>query len=61
MTSLQIMERNYDPVIVFSFSKRECETLALQMSSLDLNDEAEKKLVEGVFNSAVCGAACTET
>ncbi|KAK9804329.1 hypothetical protein WJX72_007219 [[Myrmecia] bisecta] len=48
-----IMERNYDPVIIFSFSKKECEALALQMSELDLNDEDEKKLVDGVFWNAV--------
>ncbi len=32
-----IMERSYQPVIVFSFSKRECEAYALQMSKLDFN------------------------
>ena len=32
-----IMERSYQPVIVFSFSKRECEAHALQMSKLDFN------------------------
>ncbi len=47
------MERNYDPLIVFSFSKKECEALALQMSALDLNDEAEAKLVDGIFANAV--------
>ncbi len=26
------MERNYDPLIVFSFSKKECENLAKQVS-----------------------------
>jgi len=33
-----IMERNYQPVIIFAFSKRECESLGLQMSKLDFND-----------------------
>lgn len=28
-----IIQREYDPVILFSFSKRECETLALQVTS----------------------------
>lgn len=32
-----IMERNLAPVIVFSFSKKECEAYALQMSKLDFN------------------------
>jgi ATP-dependent RNA helicase DOB1 len=47
------MERNYHPVIIFSFSKRECEALALQMSKLDFNTADEKKLVDAVFYNAV--------
>lgn len=31
------MERELAPVIVFSFSKKECEAYALQMSKLDFN------------------------
>lgn len=27
-----VMDRNFDPVIVFSFAKRECETYAMLMS-----------------------------
>lgn len=33
-----IMLKNYNPVIVFSFSKKVCERLALKMSKLDFND-----------------------
>lgn len=33
-----IMIKNYHPVIVFSFSKKECEANALLMSKLDFND-----------------------
>ena len=40
-------------VIVFNFSKKECEALALQMQSLDLNDDAERALVDGIFSNAV--------
>ena len=47
------MERGYDPCIVFSFSKRECEALALQMVSLDLNSDAEKKLVQAIYTNAL--------
>ena len=43
-----IMERSYDPVIIFSFSKRECEAYALKMGKLDFNEEGEKELVEQV-------------
>ncbi|KAJ2295870.1 ATP-dependent RNA helicase mtr4, partial [Coemansia sp. RSA 2706] len=48
-----IMVRNYHPVIVFCFSKRECEGLALQMSKLDFNEPAEKDMVAEVFNNAI--------
>ncbi|KAJ2137118.1 ATP-dependent RNA helicase mtr4, partial [Coemansia sp. RSA 788] len=48
-----IMVRNYHPVIVFCFSKRECEGLALQMSKLDFNEPAEKEMVTEVFNNAI--------
>jgi len=37
-----IMIKNFHPVIVFCFSKRECEALALQMTKLDLNDRMYK-------------------
>ncbi|KAJ0396820.1 hypothetical protein P43SY_006597 [Pythium insidiosum] len=48
-----IMERQYDPVIVFSFSKRECEAYALLMSKLDFNTEEEKQMVEQVYKNAI--------
>lgn len=48
-----IMVKNFNPVIVFSFSKRECENLALQMSKLAFNDQSEKEMVSKVFNSAI--------
>ena len=48
-----IMVKNYNPVIVFSFSKRECENYALSMSNLAFNEESEKNIVSRVFNSAI--------
>lgn len=48
-----IMLKNYNPVIVFSFSKRECESGALQMSKLAFNDDSEKEMVSKVFDSAI--------
>ncbi|KAJ5787225.1 hypothetical protein N7457_002215 [Penicillium paradoxum] len=48
-----IMLKNYNPVIVFSFSKRECEAGALQMSKLAFNDDSEKNMVTKVFESAI--------
>ena len=38
-----IMERNFAPVIVFSFSKKECEAYALQMAKLDFNTRKFEK------------------
>ena len=32
-----VMERQLKPVIVFSFSRQNCEALALDMSKLDFN------------------------
>ena len=48
-----IMERNFAPVIVYSFSKKECEAYALQMAKLDFNTPEEKKLVGEVFQNAM--------
>jgi ATP-dependent RNA helicase DOB1 len=48
-----IMERDLDPCIVFSFSKKDCETYALQMSKLDFNSEEEKALVVQVYDNAL--------
>jgi len=48
-----IMLKKYNPVIVFSFSKRECEAGALQLSKLAFNDDSEKEMVSKVFNSAI--------
>lgn len=48
-----IMERKFQPVIVFSFSRRECEQYALSMSKLDFNTDEEKDAVENIFGSAI--------
>ncbi|KAL9100478.1 MAG: hypothetical protein Q9163_004151 [Psora crenata] len=48
-----IMMKNYNPVIVFSFSKNQCESYALQMSNLTFNGPEEKVLVEKRFNNAL--------
>lgn len=33
-----IMERSFAPVIVFSFSKKDCEMYAMALSKLDFNN-----------------------
>nr|GMC81398.1 DExH-box ATP-dependent RNA helicase DExH9 [Ipomoea batatas] len=48
-----IIQRQYDPVICFSFSKRECEFLAMQMAKMDLNNDDEKVNIESIFWSAM--------
>lgn len=48
-----IMMKNYNPVIVFSFSKNVCESYALQMSNLTFNETSEKDMVQKVFDSAL--------
>ena len=46
-------DKNYDPVIVFSFSKRDCETYATQLKRLDLTTEEEKRFVVEIFTNAI--------
>ncbi|CAO1370413.1 unnamed protein product [Diamesa tonsa] len=48
-----IMEKGLAPVIIFSFSKKDCEVYAMQMARLDFNTVEEKKLVDEVFNNAM--------
>eukprot|EP00033_Pygsuia_biforma_P000792 GCRY01000924.1.p1 GENE.GCRY01000924.1~~GCRY01000924.1.p1 ORF type:complete len:1040 (-),score=392.45 GCRY01000924.1:28-3147(-) len=48
-----IMEKQYDPVIVFAFSKADCESRGLQMAKLDLTTEEEKELIHSVFTNAI--------
>jgi ATP-dependent RNA helicase DOB1 len=48
-----IMERELSPVIVFSFSKKDCEAYAMQMIKLDFNSPEEKQSVEEVFKNAI--------
>ncbi|EXC12829.1 Superkiller viralicidic activity 2-like 2 [Morus notabilis] len=48
-----IMERKFQPVIIFSFSRRECEQHAMSMAKLDFNTQEEKDTVEHVFRNAI--------
>ena len=48
-----IMVKNFNPVIVFSFSKNMCESYALQMSNLSFNEDSEKAMVDKVFSNAL--------
>ena len=46
-------ERNYAPVIIFSFSKRECEQHAQHMSKIDFSDTDERQLIDTIFHNAI--------
>ena len=48
-----IMERNLNPVIVFSFSKKDCEKYALDLNSEDYTDDVEKDLITQVYRNAI--------
>ncbi|KAK8921679.1 hypothetical protein KSP39_PZI020067 [Platanthera zijinensis] len=48
-----LIQRQYDPLILFSFSKRECEFLAMQMARMDLNEDQEKANIEKIFWNAM--------
>jgi ATP-dependent RNA helicase DOB1 len=48
-----INAKNYHPVIVFSFAKRECEGNATQLSKIDFNTDDEKALVKSIYMNAI--------
>jgi ATP-dependent RNA helicase DOB1 len=48
-----IMLKSYNPVIIFAFSKRECEGLALQISKAEYNSPDESALVAKIFENAI--------
>ncbi|EEQ38845.1 hypothetical protein CLUG_02971 [Clavispora lusitaniae ATCC 42720] len=48
-----IYMKRYNPVIVFSFSKRDCESLALKMSKLDFNNDDERSALTKIFDNAI--------
>lgn len=48
-----IRTRGFHPVIVFSFSRRDCETFAMQLSKLDFNTPDERELVQQIFVNAI--------
>ncbi|KAJ8689869.1 ATP-dependent RNA helicase mtr4 [Pleurotus ostreatus] len=55
-----IMLKNFNPVIVFAFSKRECEGLALTMSKMEFNSQDEQDLVGNIFNNAIDNLAAAD-
>ncbi|KAG7346098.1 DEAD/DEAH box helicase domain protein [Nitzschia inconspicua] len=48
-----IMDRNLNPVIIFSFSKKDCERYALTLNKEDYTDDVEKDLITQVYSNAI--------
>lgn len=48
-----IIKKNFQPVIVFNFSKRECEQMALKASIMRFNAPDEEEMVNKVFENAL--------
>lgn len=48
-----IMSRNLNPVIIFSFSKKDCERYALALHEEDYTDDAEKDMISQVYINAI--------
>lgn len=48
-----IRERELMPVIVFSFSRRECEAYATSLKDIDFNDGEQKEMIQEVFYNAI--------
>lgn len=48
-----IMDRNLNPAIVFSFSKKDCERFALALNQEDFTDDIEKDLIAQVYANAI--------
>ncbi|KAK3287810.1 hypothetical protein CYMTET_4696, partial [Cymbomonas tetramitiformis] len=48
-----VKDKQFEPVIVFSFSRRECEALAVDVSKLDFNTDEEREKVEQIFHAAL--------
>ncbi|KAM7204821.1 rRNA-processing arch domain containing protein [Rhypophila sp. PSN 637] len=48
-----IVSKKFQPVIVFNFSKRDCENMALKTSSMKFNAPDEEAMVDKVFENAL--------
>ena len=48
-----VTAKNYDPCIVFAFSKNECERLVEDCEGIDLNGDDEKQMVETIYENAL--------
>ncbi|KIY70037.1 antiviral helicase [Cylindrobasidium torrendii FP15055 ss-10] len=49
----KIFNGNFHPVIVFSFSKRDCEAHALSLTKYEFNNQDEQNQVQEIFTNAI--------
>ncbi|THD29083.1 Superkiller viralicidic activity 2 2 [Fasciola hepatica] len=55
-----VMDQNLEPLIVFSFSKVDCEFYATQMNKMDFNTDTEKAAVDLIFNNAIASLSAED-
>lgn len=48
-----IIERDMQPAIIFSFSKRDCESHAMALNKYDFTNDDEKSLIQQIFENAI--------
>lgn len=48
-----IVSKALDPCIVFSFSKRECESYSMSLKNCDFNSEDERDSISKIFSNAI--------
>lgn len=48
-----VMEKNLDPAIIFSFSKKDCETYALELAKVDFTNAGEKEKISEIYKNAI--------
>ncbi|VTZ66196.1 ATP-dependent RNA helicase, putative [Plasmodium chabaudi chabaudi] len=45
--------RNYTPLIIFAFSKKECEVNATTLNKVNLTDDSEKAVIKELYENAI--------
>jgi len=55
-----IISKNYQPAIIFSFSKMDCEALAVQLAKFDFNNDNEKNMIDEIIKNATASLSDEE-
>ncbi|KAJ6238352.1 exosome RNA helicase mtr4 [Anaeramoeba flamelloides] len=48
-----IVEKNYDPIIVFAFSKKQCEVKAMELSQMSFTTSEEQEMIQFIYKQAI--------